>query len=745
MRSNLIFIIRLIILFQFSIVHQGWGLSPYSYVPFPKSKKIYPSKLLDDKFKGALLGTSVGDALGMPLEDKTYEQILSEFGGPVTEMLKGEGRWDSLDHSVRFTLERGHVTDDTAMTIILAKYLLNSQGEFDSDTAIEALSLPAYGSRLGFSKSTLKLFEDIQVGGDWRELLEKKRRLRWNNGAAMRIAPVSLMFYENLELERILAQSVMITHDDPIAIIGGMIQGYVIAKVLTVRSGHLKPIVFINHLLEKVKKWENQWDEEWGKRKADNNIYPDKGVYSKGLQKIKNWIEEGHIVTPVEIIRNLEVNGARSDGKWPNYARADRTVLPALYSFLRSPNSFKESVLFAINLGGDTDTIGAMAGAISGAYLGHSKIPSGWKNSLVLEPLIQEALQLEGNDISSALSELAHQLFLAQVRLSSHFFVLRESSNEEETQRLKYSYMKLGRQEELDNYAELFVQKLKEELGEDLKNWMIITPGQKRLPNAIYQIADRVAKILKLDKSRLEIEVDYLSRKMHSALGSKDERKKMVDGKLSHAPKINFADKRVIFLDDSYISGSTMDAAVDYLLKEGALEVKPFVLFKMISEKDDSFEKFVNRTALRLDGLDSIIQLFNDRRSIYSRRLLYYAYDLKEENFKELLNKLVPIAKLKFYYFSLAFFGPMNEALYNKFDMLTDEVNRELSLELPKSSVIKKIADPGYFEGLARILEKYEYTFSGEDTDKIATEIAWFFRNSHKDKILPLKDYEASI
>ena len=58
------------------------------------------------------------------------------------------------------------------------------------------------------------------------------------------------------------------------------------------------------------------------------------------------------------------------------------SVPSAIYCFLRSPESFEEAVIRAVNLGGDADTMGAMCGAISGALLGESAIPSRWLSVL---------------------------------------------------------------------------------------------------------------------------------------------------------------------------------------------------------------------------------------------------------------------------------------------------------------------------------------------------------------------------
>ena len=61
----------------------------------------------------------------------------------------------------------------------------------------------------------------------------------------------------------------------------------------------------------------------------------------------------------------------------------------AVYSFLRLPSSFEDCPYCAIMHGGDRDTLGAMAGAISEAYLGFEAIPLLWHNKLENREMIQ--------------------------------------------------------------------------------------------------------------------------------------------------------------------------------------------------------------------------------------------------------------------------------------------------------------------------------------------------------------------
>jgi len=73
-----------------------------------------------------------------------------------------------------------------------------------------------------------------------------------------------------------------------------------------------------------------------------------------------------------------------------NGIEAFNSVPTAIYSFLCQPHSFAQAVLNAISLGGDTDTIGAMTGAISGAYLGVNSIPTKWRDRLENRLYIEE-------------------------------------------------------------------------------------------------------------------------------------------------------------------------------------------------------------------------------------------------------------------------------------------------------------------------------------------------------------------
>jgi poly(ADP-ribose) glycohydrolase ARH3 len=93
---------------------------------------------------------------------------------------------------------------------------------------------------------------------------------------------------------------------------------------------------------------------------------------------------------------DLEARIKRIASVFPRDVSALGAVPPAIASFLIN-DDFEATVVTAINGGGDTDTIGAMAGSIAGAYYGYSSIPAAW-----LDPLENGA---KGRDYVVALAE----------------------------------------------------------------------------------------------------------------------------------------------------------------------------------------------------------------------------------------------------------------------------------------------------------------------------------------------------
>ena len=202
----------------------------------------------------------------------------------------------------------------------------------------------------GYASGPPRVFRWIEGGVAWNEAA---KRLfggagSYGNGAAMRVAPVGVFYHDDLEQLRSVAygQS-QITHVHELGMEGAAIQAYAIAFAVN----------------------------------ADPSSELDCYAF---LRKLKDFTHNEVYKRKLEIVWKLlgETNKVRVARELGNGVEAYNSVPTAIYCFLRNWGSFEEAVLYAISLGGDADTIGAMTGAISGAYHGVEAIPEQWKSSL---------------------------------------------------------------------------------------------------------------------------------------------------------------------------------------------------------------------------------------------------------------------------------------------------------------------------------------------------------------------------
>ncbi|MBF0550688.1 MAG: ADP-ribosylglycohydrolase family protein [Deltaproteobacteria bacterium] len=284
---------------------------------------------LQARFVGAALGTFVGDTLGMPVEGWSRKRIKERFGW-LTDLQPGR-------------LPAGHYTDDTEMMIGLWETLV-SCGNLDPAVAA-ANFLRNYHPERGYGGRIQGVMTRLAQGADWQDVGTDS----FGNGSAMRVAPVGCFFSRNLDLVKHKALiSCEITHKHPQARAGAVAAAVATAMALEAgMSGRTKnPETFLPVIIELIR-----------------------GLDEPSAQKMAalSDIQGGDPASLAEQITRMYRCNVMSM----------EAVPPALASFWYT-DSFSDAVLLAVNLGGDTDTIGAMAGAVAGAYYGVSSIPEEW-------------------------------------------------------------------------------------------------------------------------------------------------------------------------------------------------------------------------------------------------------------------------------------------------------------------------------------------------------------------------------
>uniref|UniRef100_A0A0C9S0N9 ADP-ribosylhydrolase ARH3 n=1 Tax=Fopius arisanus TaxID=64838 RepID=A0A0C9S0N9_9HYME len=192
------------------------------------------------------------------------------------------------------------------------------------------------------------------------------------NGAAMRISPVSLFCYNDYErLVDMAKRQAMLTHTHREGVNGAILQAITIGKTICLDpTQELDSKKFIDDLIEDMNEIEQE-DEEF-LQLTDAQIKPFKAKLTLMRKMIKKSLNNPNKLDVVEVIMNLG-----------NSLRAVHSVPAAIFCFLlaqnpipgiNTDNPFRRTIQYAMTLGGDTDTIASMAGAIAGAYYGDQSI-----------------------------------------------------------------------------------------------------------------------------------------------------------------------------------------------------------------------------------------------------------------------------------------------------------------------------------------------------------------------------------
>ena len=277
-----------------------------------------------DRARGCLMGLAIGDALGAPVEGLDSRTIMETFGG-------GRGYLTKLPVDVL------HYTDDTQMTIGVAESLLD-KGVVDEADMMSRFAAN-YDPHRGYGQGARLVLEAARDGQDWRAVRDGLfENGSFGNGGAMRVAPVAVRFaHQPDRLWEQAAASARVTHTHELGIEGACLIATATAYALTQET--IDPPELLNRLHDLAKTEEFQW-------------------------QLKTALQR-----PLEDAFYLFGNGLE----------AHRSVMTAILCFLLHQHSYVDTIAAAIGRGGDTDTIAAMAGGLSGAFLGVKAIPQGFQ------------------------------------------------------------------------------------------------------------------------------------------------------------------------------------------------------------------------------------------------------------------------------------------------------------------------------------------------------------------------------
>ncbi|OPF81118.1 ADP-ribosylglycohydrolase [Streptomyces antioxidans] len=327
-----------------------------------------------DRALGALYGLAMGDALGMPTQIMSRRSIVARFG-TVTDFEPGPE-----DNPVSAGMPAGSVTDDTDQAVIVGGLLTGSGGRIEPLRLAQELlewerAMKAKGSFDLLGPSTKAALEAVSRGVP----PEEAGKSGATNGAAMRITPVGVAFPDTpLEpfLDRV-AEACQVTHDTSIGIASAAAVAAAVSR--GVDGGDL-----------------------------EDAIGAAITVAAAGAER-GHWVAGADIATrigwAVDLVRGLPERQALDRVcDLVGTSVASQESVPAAFAVLALAEGEPwRACLLAANLGGDCDTIGAIAGAIAGAVGGASALPDDALatlrsvNDLHLEPLAKALLALRAD------------------------------------------------------------------------------------------------------------------------------------------------------------------------------------------------------------------------------------------------------------------------------------------------------------------------------------------------------------
>lgn len=331
----------------------------------PENLALRNDPVITDKIQAALLAKAIADAMGVPVEFLSLEEIHQI--GRIEHF---------LEEPIR-PLRAGQPSDDTEMAVDFSESLVRMRrfdpydlGKILSERCLQVDLRLAEDSGYGGSKLRLR---EIYAGLDWRLVGLNNN----SNGCApaMRVVPLGLVYrYASPDqLKELAMTSAVLTQRGNIAQAGAAAVAYLAARAIKGDIPNAEHVV----------------------REAADLIEDVSLELAQEIRRIPGLLSQETDFAlgtfPLSAENNIRLVGMKSIGVVPS----------ALYCFFKSPQDLRRVIIRSVNTQGDSDSIGAIAGALAGAYNGLSSIPAEWRDELV---------DANGNQFAPYLMDLGERL-----------------------------------------------------------------------------------------------------------------------------------------------------------------------------------------------------------------------------------------------------------------------------------------------------------------------------------------------
>lgn len=282
-----------------------------------------------DRSQGCIVGAAIGDALGMPIEFLSETEVNEHFG-------RVDHFVDPISSHPSKHLKAGQWTDDTQLLLLMAESLIENKGFEIYDFAQR---LAEWGKKCEDDKTynryaemtNLKASRELRRGGDPHSTGYRSP----SPGSIVRAVPIGIWYYRDVDaVVKYSTESSIPTHTSTEAKDSCLAVSLTCAYLLNGLS------------LEESIKSTLQY------------------LSVKKLKRRLNQVIEMQDEDPEKVKSVIGIS-----------TKASEVLAFAFYAFLHAKEDFVKSVVTAVNILGNADTTGAVAGALSGAYNGLGKIP----------------------------------------------------------------------------------------------------------------------------------------------------------------------------------------------------------------------------------------------------------------------------------------------------------------------------------------------------------------------------------
>ena len=303
-----------------------------------------------------IIGLAVADALGSPGQFKSRDELRKH---PITKM----------EYCNIYDKPAGAWTDDTSMTLCMLDSI-RTLGRVDAEDIMDAFEDWMFenvytptgeafdeGNTCVYAIGQYRKTHDVDTCGRTGEYAN-------GNGSLMRTLPVCLYYAEKTQVgEAMVEQALRDIH-----------------RISALTHNHLRACMACGLYFFCVR--EMIYGEGSLNERLQRGMDQGFAYYGKG---IANLVELSHYGR----LRDLSEFAKLPDAKIISSGYVVATLEAAIWSLLTT-GSYRDCILRAVNLGDDTDTVGAIAGGLAGLYYGYDAIPEEWREDLIKREWIEE-------------------------------------------------------------------------------------------------------------------------------------------------------------------------------------------------------------------------------------------------------------------------------------------------------------------------------------------------------------------